>query len=47
MSNQLFDQLTSFFIPAFMVLLFIFCVALLVENEIHNYRKNKKRNNKH
>jgi len=30
-------------IPTVMVLLFIFCIALIVENEIHNYKKNKKK----
>ena len=38
---------TDLVVTTFMVLLFIFCIALLVENEVHNYRKNKKRNNKH
>jgi len=29
-------------ITTFMVLLFIFCVALVVEHEVHNYNNNKK-----
>ena len=33
-------------ITTFMVLLFIFCIALVVENEVSNYRKNKKKNKK-